>query len=52
MGRKKGSKNLKGAEPWKEYGLTRNAYYSRLCRGIPLDQLRAREGERKFLTRS
>ena len=38
MGRKKSSKNLKGAEPWKEYGLTRNAYYSRLCRGIPLDK--------------
>lgn len=38
MGRKKGSKNLKGAEPWKEYGLTQNAYYSRLCRGIPLEQ--------------
>jgi hypothetical protein len=38
MGRKKGSKNLKGAEPWKEYGLTQNAYYSRLCRGIPLDK--------------
>jgi hypothetical protein len=38
MSRKKGSKNLKGAEPWKEYGLTRNAYYNRLCKGIPLTQ--------------
>lgn len=38
MGRKKGSKNLKGKEPWKEYGLTRNAYYSRLRKGIPLDK--------------
>lgn len=36
MGRKKGSKNLKGKEPWKEYGLTRNAYYIRLSKGIPL----------------
>ena len=38
MGRKKGSKNLKGKEPWKEYGLTRNAYYIRLSKGIPLDK--------------
>ena len=38
MGRKKGSKNLKGKEPWKEYGLTRNAYYIRLSKGIPLDR--------------
>lgn len=38
MGRKKGSKNLKDKEPWKEYGLTRNAYYARLSRGIPLDR--------------
>lgn len=48
MGRKKGSKNLKGKEPWKEYGLTRNAYYSRLCRGIPLDRVSRKDRGRKI----
>jgi hypothetical protein len=35
--RKKGCKNLNGAEPWKEYGLTKGAYYNRMRKGIPLD---------------
>lgn len=35
--RSKGTKNLNGAEPWKEYGLTKGAYYNRMCKGIPLD---------------
>lgn len=48
MGRKKGSKNLKGKELWKEYGLTRNAYYSRLCRGIPLDRVSCKDRGRKI----
>ena len=32
MGR---GKNLNGAEPWKEYGLTKGAYYNRMRNGIP-----------------
>lgn len=46
MGRRKGSKNLNGEEPWKKYGLTRDAYYSRLTKGIPLEQP-PRKGRRK-----
>lgn len=46
MGRRKGSKNLNGEEPWKKYGLTRDAYYSRLTKGIPLEQP-PRKGRKK-----
>lgn len=35
MGR---GKNLNGAEPWKEYGLTKGAYYNRMRKGIPFDK--------------
>ena len=35
MGR---GKSLNGAEPWKEYGLTKAAYYNRMRRGIPFDK--------------
>lgn len=35
MGR---GKNLNGAEPWKEYGLSRGAYYNRMRKGIPFDK--------------
>lgn len=27
---------LKGSEPWKEYGLTKSAYYKRMQKGQPL----------------
>lgn len=37
MGRKKGSKNYGAVKPWDEYGLTEDAYYARLRKGIPLD---------------
>lgn len=37
MGRRKGSKNLNGDKPWEKYGLTKGAYYNRLCKGIPLE---------------
>lgn len=35
-------------EPWKEYGLTRGAYYYRVKNNIPLDALvgKGRTGER------
>lgn len=47
MGRKKGSKNFNGKEPWKEYGLTRDAYYNRLRKGIPLEQAPRKGRKRK-----
>lgn len=31
-------KHLNGREPWKEYGLTKSAYYSRMRKGIPFDK--------------
>lgn len=39
MGRPKGCKNFKkGEEPWLKYGLSSDAYYRRLKKGLPLDQ--------------